>query len=262
MSRYLTVFLALSQVAAYAEPHLGFNVEVVSRKPMVVFVYPFTTAQFAGVTKGDVVLSVGGRPVAGPKDIADFVAAKKVGDKVRIKLRRNNDESYVKVSLEDGDDVRAKQAERDDRAKESLRREREAREREAALRAEQAARTAKHVSDHGPLLFVGRVTDDVLGQPQITILAENLSRSTVDAVRFRVSVFDKFGDPVPDSFGAGHEKEFLYQKPILAGEKVVINMGVPWHATVGVAKIVASEYVLAGGEKVVPPRKKVVEVRR
>lgn len=66
---------------------------------MVGEVTPGSPAENAGLQPRDIVLSVDGKPVAGPAGLVDLVSAGKPGDEVALKVLRKGKEMTIKVAL-------------------------------------------------------------------------------------------------------------------------------------------------------------------
>ena len=62
---------------------------------------PGSPASRAGLSKGDVITSVDGRPVSKPEDVAAAIESKRPGDRVRIEVRRGSDTTDFDVRLDE-----------------------------------------------------------------------------------------------------------------------------------------------------------------
>ena len=258
----MIVVVLFAATECLAEPRIGFDVIQIGEAVVVSHAYLCGMNRLDGVSKGDRVLAVAGRPVKKTSDIAAAVKTKAVGEKVSVRIARAGDRLSRDVLMIDDDQVRKEVEELEAaklRANEAI--EEQARA-AAAAKAEERARILRIAADAGPLVFVGRIVDNSLGQPEILILCENISDATIEAARFRVAMFDKFGDPAKSAFGASHEQVFLYQKRIMPGQELTLELHIPWHSTAGKATIVATDFVLEGDRRFVPPRPKSVEVRQ
>jgi hypothetical protein len=260
IARLIFAAIIASAQIAIAEPHAGFEVSQHDGAVFVSDVHECSPSYFTGVVVGDKLIESGGKAIKTEEDLRAAVSKRSVGKLMAFHVIRNDKRTKVLVRVIDSMDVRrhVEQELRDKAADEQRARERaeETARRAAAL----AERTRDYVEKHGPLLYVGRVTEDVIGQPEILLVADNISSTAVEAVRFRVAVFDKFGDEAKNAFSGEHETVFLYQRTIRPGAEAVIRMGIPWHATAGKATVIVTEYVVNGGVRVSPPRPKVVEI--
>lgn len=249
------LLLACGSLAARAEPHLGFDVENGAKGVQVTKVYDHTPAAKEGVRIGDHVMAVAGLPVTTVEEIQKALRPRKVGGNIRVKVSRLTGPQDIKVQLLDGDALRAAEAER--RATQRARAEKEARE---AI--EKATNIAKYISEKGPLIYVGKVEDNVIGTPEILLMLHNISPEDVDAVEFEVRMFDKFGRPALGFAGDSNTKRFLHQKAIAPSAEVLVRANVLFHDTVGKAEIVATKFVMGDGRIVEPPQPKVVIVSK
>lgn len=84
----------------------------------------------------------------------------------------------------------------------------------------------------------------------------------IDAVELRVELFDKFDRPVKGLFGDSHEKTFLHQTPIPPKSFREVEASIPFHETVGKAKVSVTRYLPTNGEPVEVPEPYVIEVRK
>lgn len=261
MIRRCIACLLLASGIASAEPHAGFEVAKKGESIIVSDVHECSPTFFSGVFVGDKIIEAGGKIIKTEDDLKAVVAKRAVGKLMPLRVLRGDEKKKVLVHVMDAEDVKSHVAKELHEKAAEEKRARELAEKKAIEEAERAARTREYVEQHGPLLYVGRVTEDVIGQPEIRLLVENLSKTDVEAVRFKVAVFDKFGDKVKDAFSGDHEKEFLYQHTIRPSAETWIRLGIPWHTTAGKATVVATEYVMADGRRVSPPHPKVAEIR-
>lgn len=252
----LVLLLAVASARAGAEPHLGFEVDDSGGRLRVSHVYPFTEASKAGVAMGDIVLNVGGASVKNEKEFADIVARRKPGDVARVRLKRGEVAKNHKIEVADGDAMRAavEQQKNAERARRDQERRRAVAERE---------QLEERIAEKGAVSFTaGKVTDNVIGRPEIVLVIENISEQWIDGVEFRVAMFDKFGRPAKGLWGDSHEKTFLFQNRIgaLGTERMIVP--IPWHDTVGKAEIVVVQYVLDNGAIIKPTAPDRVTVQR
>ena len=66
---------------------------------MVTDVYPGTPAETAGLKRGDVILSINGKPVSSLRDLRVLIAQTAPGSKVKLKLLRDGKDRQVDVAL-------------------------------------------------------------------------------------------------------------------------------------------------------------------
>lgn len=215
--------------AAVAEQHLGFEVSQNGRAVAVAYVYPNTAAYRAGISRGDLVLAVGGKNLRNVQDFEGIVSRQKPDAEIKVKTSSERGVKFSTLPVRDADKTRAE--------------------------------LDKMVAERGPILFLGRVTEDVLGKPKITLYAENMTYRTVDAVEFKVEMFNKFGDPVNGLAGDDNVIDFLHQEALSPGERVLLDARVPWHETVGVANVRITRYVMNGQTRV-PEKSLPYEVRK
>lgn len=105
--RIAVIMIFLANTAAIAgEMSVGFEVYN-GGKVIVSKVYELTDAATQQVAAGDVVLSVGGRDVKTAGQFKQFVAQKKIGNKVRVKLFDGQKSRTVVLIVGDGDDMKA-----------------------------------------------------------------------------------------------------------------------------------------------------------
>jgi putative serine protease PepD len=93
----------LEQGKTIKRPYLGVQTGPPSLKAavgaQVTSVEPGSPAARAGLRRGDVITSVGGRAVADPSDVSKAIDAHKVGDKVKLEVERNGRTAKVTVTL-------------------------------------------------------------------------------------------------------------------------------------------------------------------
>ena len=57
-------------------------------------------ALIAAAERGDTIVAIDGKPVRDPDDVATAIASRKVGDEIRVTVRRNGSEMTLTVRLE------------------------------------------------------------------------------------------------------------------------------------------------------------------
>jgi hypothetical protein len=240
----------LARIAS-GEGYLGAELRELDGRVVIGNVEHLSPAARAGITRGDVVLSVGGRGIKTTKQLEEIVAGTQPDRLLRFEIMSLTGRQAVKVRVEDAAEWRTRKEEEKARAAAA-----------AAAAEKAAAALRKRIIDGGPLLVVGKVRDNVIGRPEIVLLAENLGKTSIEAVEFEVAMYDKFGRPATGLWGDTHRKTFIFQNVIAAGEQKVIVLGIPWHETVGRADVAATSYVMPGDRILTPPNPPVVEVRR
>lgn len=237
--------------AASGEGYLGAELRELDGKVVVRDVEHLSPAALAGISRGDVVLSVGGRSIKSAKQLEEIVAAAEPDKLIRFEILGLTGRQAAKVRVGDAAEWRKRKEE-----------ERATKAAAAAAAVKAAENLRKRIIDGGPLLVVGKVRDNVIGRPEIVLLAENLGKTSIEAVEFEVAMHDKFGRPATGLWGDTHRKTFIFQNVIAVGEQKVIVLGIPWHETVGRADIAATSYVMPGDRILTPPNPPVVQVRR
>lgn len=103
--------VAATALQAVAETHIGFDTERVEKDLLVSEIYESSLAFASGVREGDAIVSIGASSVRSPKDVARLTAGRKVGDSVRVRIKRGGQLFDVRVPLVDGEDMRKRSAE-------------------------------------------------------------------------------------------------------------------------------------------------------
>jgi hypothetical protein len=266
-----------------AEPHFGFETMDANGRTMVGRVYKGSQAHTEGFREGDAILGVVGSKAKAKPEIDAYLATKKPGDAIRLRVMPVGGRESISrvVRLYDGAEVRRQIAEEIEEEKQRLadearRREEADKAREESLRRleekhaqltaeiEAATKKLKEImAKHGPVqILAGAVARDMLNQPEIILRLKNHSKLNVDALEIHVELFDKFDRPVEGAFGASHAKTSLYQRIIGAGDQVDVKLSVPWHKAVGKAKVSIVQYLFENGKPVKVPEPEVIEVKQ
>lgn len=252
----VVALVVLVASSAIADPHLGFDVKDRNGKVEVSKVYAFTSAAGSGIDAGDVVVSVGGVAVNSAEEFGVAVSGRKTGEIVGVKTERGGKANNHDIHVVDGDEMRALLKERRERE------QKHRREMEARISADRK-QDRDTLAKQGAIVFRGgAVKKDAIGQPQITLDIQNISTQTIDAVEFKVTMFDKFGRPAKGLLKDSHEQTFVYQEVIAPRDTVSITANVPWHQTVGKADVAVVQYVLENGKVVKPQAPPTVTVKR
>lgn len=236
---------------AFGEGYLGAELRELDGKVVVRDVEHLSPAAVAGISRGDVVLSVGGRSIKSAKQLEEIVAAAEPDKLLRFEILGLTGRQAAKVRVGDAAEWRKRKEE-----------ERVRKAAADAAAAKAAENLRKRILDGGPLLVVGKVRDNAIGRPEIILLTENLSATPIEAVEFEVAMYDKFGRPATGLWGDTHRKTFIFQEVIAVGEEKVIVLGIPWHETAGRVDVAAARYVMPGDRILTPPNPPVVQVRR
>ena len=263
MRSLLCLLVGLAAAACQADPRVGFDVETNRGETVVSRVYGRGRVDLGlsdlrpdkGVQAGDRLVSVAGYAVKKPRDVDAAVKGRKPGRNVTVKVIRGGKPVTCVVPIVESEAV---QKEIDDERRASLEAEQEAAKQEQARRQKLLIRAL----ETGPLLFAGQIVDNARGDPEIVLVCENIAETAIEAAKFEVAMFDKFGDPALGIFGSSNEKTFVYQKRIEPRERVVIELRIPWHGTAGKATITAREFVMRGDRKFSPPKPEPVAVRQ
>jgi membrane-associated protease RseP (regulator of RpoE activity) len=237
--------------AASGEGYLGAELRELDGRVVVRDVEHLSPAALAGISRGDVVLSVGGKSIKSAKQVEEIVAAAEPDKLLRFEILGLTGRQAAKVRVGDAAEWRKRKEE-----------ERVRMAAADAAAAKAAENLRKRILDGGPLLVVGKVRDNAIGRPEIILLTENLGGSPIEAVEFEVAMYDKFGRPATGLWGDTHRKTFVAQDVIAAGQEKVIVLGIPWHETAGRVDVAATRYVMPGDRILTPPNPPVVQVRR
>ena len=86
--------------SAEVRPYLGVRYETTADGAQIVYVEPGGPAELAGLRKQDVILAVDGAPVgAGHPDLAARILEHKPGEKVELRVRRDDKELKLEATL-------------------------------------------------------------------------------------------------------------------------------------------------------------------
>ncbi|HZC12593.1 MAG TPA: trypsin-like peptidase domain-containing protein [Thermoleophilaceae bacterium] len=94
------VLPALSRGERIKRPFLGVTTAPHREGAVVVDVTPGSPAESAGLSAGDVITGIDGRPVRDPDDVADAINGLEPGDEVEVEASRDGDERSFDVELE------------------------------------------------------------------------------------------------------------------------------------------------------------------
>jgi len=266
----------LDDIAMVRKAHLGFDLEQTDERMVVRNVHQWSPAHADGVREGDVLVAIVGAKARTIDEINDLVAKKKPGDPVRIRFKTEGKKESLSrtVHLDDAENFRARIAKDEKREADQREMAKQAQEwtekaaqelqvTQAAERERQQQDLKARIAKHGEVqILVGVVARDPINQPIILLTVKNHSRHNMDAIEFRVQLFDKFDRPVEGIFGASNEKTFLCQRIIDAGGQTEVLLGAPWHDTVGKAKVSVVQYVIENGSPVKVPNPEVIVVKQ
>ncbi len=87
------------ELAAAPRPMIGVSGRTDSGRCLITQVFPGLPADEAGVEPGDVVTAVDGRPIAGFDQLANIVAFKSPGQRIRLTIDRNGESLELEVPL-------------------------------------------------------------------------------------------------------------------------------------------------------------------
>ena len=82
-----------------ARPSLGVQLELEAEGAKVYEVVPGSAAAAAGIEPGDVILKIDGKEIGSAPEMAENIGGRKPGDKVKMLLRRGDDEKELEVEL-------------------------------------------------------------------------------------------------------------------------------------------------------------------
>lgn len=80
-------------------PALGITIQQTENGIEIVGFASDSNAESAGLKTGDIITKVDGKTYDSVNDIADYISSKKVGDKVKVTVKRNNEEKTYTVKL-------------------------------------------------------------------------------------------------------------------------------------------------------------------
>lgn len=269
------VLVTGSSFAWAAEPNLGFEVDGSTGVLRIAQVYDLTDAKTAGLKPGDVVVNVAGGNVSTEKDFAAIVATREPGAVVQLRYKPSRPREVVdglsdllKKNKRTSEPVTVRLAVVDKRAmleaiaekkkQDDLAAQQKRQQEDAFLRQKE-----ERIATKGALsITAGQVRDNAIGMPEIKIRITNIADQPIEAVEFRVAMFDKFGRPAMGLWGETNDKIFLHQEVIEAGSSVFVVANVPWHSTVGKAEITVVKYALANQRVITPPSPDTVVVAK
>jgi hypothetical protein len=262
----ITAFAALSaSIAIAAEAHLGFELESVDGKLIVRKVYMWSPASEAGVKQGDVFVEVVGAKARTIDELKALVAKKKPNDPIRIRFNVADKKDPVSktIRLEDLQNVQTAIAREKDFAEATAARIAEQAALQKEMEERERAELRERLATHGPVqILAGVVGRDRINQPVILLSIKNHAQQDMDAIEINVALFDKFDRPVEGIFGTSHEKTFLVQQIVDAGEKTEVILRAPWHDAVGKAKVSVVQYLPVNGRPVEVPDPEVIVVKQ
>lgn len=251
----LLLAIAFGAIAQADEPHLGFELEDSDDgHPKVVRVYKATDAEKQGIAVGDIVYSVSGLPAKDKDTIAKRLSKKAPGANLQVRVKTKDGFSTKTLILASSDAVAQRKAEEDKIAENKARIEQAKVERER-LAEDRAKRTAaameKILAKHGAVVVAnGSIQMNVIGRPEIALALVNASPMEIDAVEFRVELFDKFDRPANGLFGDGNSKVFVHQTPIPPKSLRDVIAPIPFNDTAGKARVSVVRYLPKNGEPV------------
>lgn len=217
--------------------------------------FPGTGAEKAKVPVGGKLISISGIRVQSSESAQKRLKNKKPGDEIVLKIEFEKESNSAPIVLSSASKI--------NQFLEGEQARLETEQIEKQQRQEMLELMDKIENKHGPIVALsGSIQEDAIGQPEISIQVCNASTLEIDAIEIKVSMFDKFGNPVPGIFGNSHEKTALYQNSIGARSFEEMSLSVPFHNTVGVAKISVVKYLPTGGEPTEVPEPFVIEVRK
>lgn len=268
MRRFAFALAAIVGSHAFAdEGHLGFDIEDTDNgPPKVVRVYKSTDAHKQGITAGDQLVSVSGLPAKDKETVAKRLSKKAPGLNLQIRVKTEDGFKTKTLILASADAVAAQKAQEDKIAENKAKAEQAKAEREA-LAADRAKRTAEAMETilerHGAVVVAnGSIRANVIGRPELALSLVNASGMEIDAVEFRVELFDKFDRPANGLFGDGNSKVFLHQTPIPPKSFRDVIAPIPFNDTAGKARVSVVRYLPKNGEAVEVSAPYVVEVSR
>ena len=80
-------------------PALGITIQQTDDGIEIVGFAKNSNAESAGLKEGDIITEVDGKSYDSVTDISDYISSKKVGDKVKVTVKRNNEEKTYSVKL-------------------------------------------------------------------------------------------------------------------------------------------------------------------